>query len=196
MQLLLCISCYMLTVKLKNLTFEFCFGFFLAVGVLALDSERAFLRALIFCLLHELGHIAVMTICRIDVKKIKFYGGGIKISAEDLDTVSKAKKLWIYSAGCAVNFLLAFIMILLSDYESSLLNLILAVFNLMPISHFDGGMILHILINNHTAENILNASAFTVQVVFALAMLTFSFSTEDYAGIVMYILMLLCSVFE
>lgn len=186
----------MLTVKLKNLTLEFCLGFFLAAGVIALDSEKAFLRAIIFCFLHEIGHIIAMIFFGVEINGIKFYSGGIKILTNDLELCSKTERFVIYSAGCAVNLLLILIMTLLSDYKSALLNFVLAVFNLMPIAHFDGGMIFKLFVNNSAIEKVVSIIAYAVQSVFALVMLMFSFSTEDYTGIVMYVLMLLCSVFE
>lgn len=191
-----CICCCMLTVKLKNLSLEFCLGFFLAVGVLAFDSEKAFFRAMIFCFLHEIGHIIAMTLSGVDIKSVKFYSGGIKISADDLEWYSITKRLLIYSAGCTVNFLLVCIMLMFSDYESALINLFLALFNLIPLAHFDGGMILHTLINNSVIEKKLNTVAYIAQAVFALIMLIYSFLVDNYADIVMYILILLCSAFE
>lgn len=186
----------MLTVKLKNLTLEFCFGFFLTVGVMSLTSEKVVLYSLLFCLLHEVGHLLAMTINGVDVQALKFYGGGIKISAADLSLCSLPRQLIVYFAGCVVNCVLACIFLLTGMTGLALINLALCVFNLLPMPHLDGGVILHLFFENCPLERILSVLAYAVQSAFMLIMLAFSFVTYDYKSIAMFILMFLCSAFE
>lgn len=134
----------MITVKLKNLTLKFCFGFFFSLAISAIDPDSYAVLSLIFCILHELGHLAFMLIFKIKVSEIKFYGAGIKISANGVGEQNLLNQTLIYLGGCTVNLFLflIFSIVGLSDY--ALIDLIICIFNLLPISHFDGGKLLEL----------------------------------------------------
>lgn len=131
----------MITVKLKNLTLKFCFGFFFILAISAVDPDSYAVLSLIFCILHELGHLAFMLIFKIRVSEIKLYGAGIKICANGVDELKRICQTLIYFGGCLMNLLLYLVFSNIGLVDYALINLIICIFNLLPIVHFDGGKI-------------------------------------------------------
>ncbi len=130
----------MLSFRILKTDFRIGFGFLLVTAVSFLEPNGITGICLLFCFIHELGHLLAMKLTGAEVTAIRFYGGGIGISA-DTEELSKPARLIIYSAGCLTN--LAFALILRDP-----VNLAIALFNLMPVSYFDGGMILRLLLPN------------------------------------------------
>ncbi len=102
------------------------------------------------CLWHELGHFAVMRICRISVRKLIFYGAGIKIVPDkQIDFTSFGVSLLIFLAGSFANFSAA---LLLSFSDKPVLrifgavNAVIGAFNLLPLGYLDGGKIILLII--------------------------------------------------
>ncbi len=93
-----------------------------------------------------------MRICGIPVKRLVFYGAGIKLTADkQLDFTGFWVQLWVFLAGSAANFLAA---VLLSFSENhavrifSAVNSIIGAFNLLPLGYLDGGKILTLFIRS------------------------------------------------
>ncbi len=99
--------------------------------------------------------------------------------------LEKKKQLFIYSAGCLANFALAIIYAAINATEFSLLNVCLAVINLLPISCLDGGKILSVIFD--TKEKMLNAISFSVTVAVLLIVFVeaFVFSNTHNSSLVL-----------
>lgn len=111
--------------------------------MLCADSCYA-VNGLYACLLHETGHLAVMMLFGQPVKKLIFYGAGIKIiqSKNEL-LVGFGKQLAILAAGCTVNFLIYAMTAFFHKYELfGLINLMVGLFNILPLNCLDGGKII------------------------------------------------------
>lgn len=146
----------MLTFRILKINLRIGFGFLLVTAVSFLEPNGITGTCLFFCFVHELGHLLAMKLTGAEVTGIRLYGGGIGISA-DTEELGKPARLLVYSAGCLTNF--AFALILQDP-----INLAIALFNLMPVSYFDGGMILRLLFPN--SEKLLNiVSAVTISVL-------------------------------
>lgn len=104
--------------------------------VLCTDTEGTAIFCILACILHEIGHIAVMLFKRKPPERIIFYGGGIKLSG------SKSNSTAVIIGGCFVNFVLFTVFYFFGqDYVLRLfgmINFLTGVFNLMPVSPLDG----------------------------------------------------------
>ena len=138
----------MFQIKIKNIKYGISFSFFAVIALLYLCSDAMtdkVLTALMCCAFHELGHIIFMVIFSSPPEKIVIYGGGIRITPQNEKMLSEKKDIIILLAGCGVNFLLAFITIIINgklDFFSET-NILLGAFNLLPFKYFDGGKVLY-----------------------------------------------------
>ncbi|MGN0612097.1 MAG: site-2 protease family protein [Ruminiclostridium sp.] len=170
----------MISVGKLNLKFNFSFFAVIAFLIFADTSGMAVL-SLTACILHEVGHLLAMALCGIYPDKITFYGGGIAIDKLGMEQISDGRRLFILSAGCTVNFLISSIYLFAPENEMiqvfSAVNLLIGIFNALPIGYFDGARILQILL-----VRIMRPSAATIvkKIIGVLC------STLIIAGIVYY----------
>lgn len=100
--------------------------------------------------MHELGHYFVASAFKQKIDHLTFtvLGGILKV---EMGPLSRIKQILIYSAGIFVNLLLLFISRFLPDsYLKKLLfnyNLLLIIFNLLPIYPLDGFQILQVILS-------------------------------------------------
>lgn len=147
------------------------FGFFAVILLffyISGQQQAMIAAALISCLLHEMGHIAAMCLFSQPPDKICFYAGGIKIIPKRCTIEKRSVSLVVYSAGCAVNFLLAAISFYIGQKSFSQINFALGAFNLLPFSYFDGGR----LISLYASQSARRTAAVIFGAVFAYAALT------------------------
>ena len=139
----------MISVGKLNLKFNFSFFAVIAFLIFADTSGMAVL-SLTACILHEGGHLLAMALCGIYPDKITFYGGGIAIDKLGMEQISDCRRLFILAAGCTVNFLISSVCLFTPENEMlqvfSAVNLLIGIFNALPIGYFDGARILEILL--------------------------------------------------
>lgn len=139
----------MISVGKLNLKFNFSFFAVIAFLIFADTSGMAIL-SLTACILHEGGHLLAMALCGIYPDKITFYGGGIAIDKLGMEQISDCRRLFILAAGCTVNFLISSVCLFSPENEMlqvfSAVNLLIGIFNALPIGYFDGARILEILL--------------------------------------------------
>jgi len=118
------------------------FGFFAVIAVfLRFDATGYGMLSLAACAVHEAGHLIAALIRGERIREIALRGGGIKITAEK-------NGLFVLFAGSLVNLALFFILYFLlprTDIRPvmfAVLNLIIGVFNLLPVGCLDGKLIL------------------------------------------------------
>lgn len=124
---------------------EFRFSFFAVLGFMACtDRDGTMFLCALACLLHELGHLAVMLVMRKPPTSIMFYGGGIHIRGGSMAFPAVI-------AGCAVNAAL-FLVFGAVPWENErvrlfgAINLLTAAFNMLPVCELDGKCILGLVL--------------------------------------------------
>ena len=130
----------------KGTRIRITFGFFAVWSVLIMQSpvSKAGELALLSCLLHEGGHITAMAVMGIKPRSLTFYSGGIGMESGAI--LSPAREIFILSAGCLVNLLLALAGTLTGSRILTGINLALMLFNLLPLPSLDGGRILRTVV--------------------------------------------------
>lgn len=165
-----------------RLKVKFDFSFFAVVAfMIFVDTSGAAVLSLIACILHEGGHLLAMAVCGAYPERITFYGGGIALSKAGMDSLSDAKRLVILSAGCAVNLLAASVYLTMPGNDTvavfSAVNLIICLFNALPIGYFDGAGILEILLSKFLSLRVAEKVKRVIGVMLSVVMI---------AGIIMY----------
>lgn len=159
------------------------FSFFAAAALLMLwSSDPCTVYSLYACLLHESGHLAAMLFTGQTVKKLVFYGAGIKIIRPMNEMLCRfPQEMIALSSGCAVNFTLyAITEIMGVGKDFGAVNLAVGLFNALPISFLDGGKMITAVFYRFLpyrlalkAESALNfASVITVPAAAAVLFMT------------------------
>lgn len=124
------------------------FSFLATVALLTLsETSASVFMSLMSCFLHETGHLLAMFLFGVDVKKIILYGAGIKI-IRGYSLKEKKKEFIILISGCLMNIIMFLLFFLLkgdSFKTFAVINLVTAIFNILPIKSLDGGAILLLL---------------------------------------------------
>lgn len=147
--------------------------------MLSLRTENV-LYAVLFSLFHETGHILAMTALGNAPQSVSFELTGINIKRTTQTSVSLAKEIIIALSGPFFNFILFLIFVFIYSQNGDVkvlnmasVNLILMIFNLMPIKGLDGGKVLYFTVSKFfsykKAKNILTISS----VIFILLMFTY-----------------------
>ncbi len=109
--------------------------FFILIGFT--DYKKYFFTLYFFIFLHELSHLAVSLFFNVGFSYIKLMPWGCMLSLEKLP--AKKQSLIIHLAGPLFNLTMYFLNIFQDE------NLSLALFNLIPVMPFDGGVIVNLL---------------------------------------------------
>ncbi|MBI3151296.1 MAG: site-2 protease family protein [Chloroflexi bacterium] len=160
---------------------------------------------LLFIFLHELGHTFAAQLVGVEVKSVFVWLlGGLTNLAYKPE--KPAHNLFIAAAGPLVNMVLAFLCVVLyvalyifsMPYSSNVelflwmqtfinlffslafLNLILIVFNLLPVYPLDGGNILHAVMEMFFGKPNADWITLVVSVPFLFAMIVLGIATRDY----------------
>ena len=91
----------------------------------------------VFVIMHELSHIVVALLLKVDIKEIVLLPIGVNAKYDE--KISGVKEFVISLAGPLASFLFA---ILFKDIKFVFMNISVAIFNLIPIYPLDGGKIL------------------------------------------------------
>lgn len=124
------------------------FSFLAVVALLTLsETSASVFMSLMSCFLHETGHLLSMFLFGVKVKRIVLYGAGIKI-IRGYSLKEKKKEFIILISGCLMNVIMFFLFFFLkgdSFKTFAVINLVTAIFNILPIKSLDGGTILLLL---------------------------------------------------
>lgn len=142
-----------------------------------IDESGYGIMGLYACLIHEIGHLIAMVTCRLNPDEILFYGAGIRIKAYDEYKLSYNKEIFILSFGSITNLLVFAVLYYTSDRGSigifAAIHLLIGLFNLLPITIFDGGRILELVLMRRMR---VNTAALISQIVSAICTLAMLFA--------------------
>lgn len=136
-----------------------------AAAMLIIDTTGVAAIAFLSAILHEIGHLIVIISFGMPPKSINFKATGMQIiNCPDID-LSYSRDIVVCLAGPAIN-LFVFIMFYSVDELTAIINLFLAIFNLLPVMHLDGGRAIYCflckVISHHAAEIIINILSLAV----------------------------------
>lgn len=110
---------------------------------------------IVFSLVHEMSHALAGILCGFKIKKIEIMPFGFKITFGQ--NRNKIKKIFIALAGPFSNFMIMMVAIIFKWHMDIIYaNLIIAIFNLIPIYPLDGGKILKLIIG--LKKNFINTT--------------------------------------
>ncbi len=137
----------MISIRFFKTVISIDFSFLAALALFfCFDKSGYAVLALLSCVVHEAGHLAVMLLKRNIPDEISFHGGGIRIVSREDNSIASLL------AGCVTNFITAGVIsaVLIfygTDYNQMLqvfavMNLMIGVFNLIPAGSLDGRKLL------------------------------------------------------
>ena len=143
-----------LTIPLPGLRLRISFWFF-ALVVFALLLERQVLLWYIVLpiVVHELGHIVAIALCRVGIREIHLTPVSIRIVTRTRAHTYR-KDILIAAAGIAANLVLALALRLFAfqSLRTMLMivsNLAVAAFNLLPVGNLDGGKLAGLILSRY-----------------------------------------------
>lgn len=114
----------------------------------AIENLEIFICAYTFIILHEIAHVLMATLLNIKIREIELLPIGV--NAKYIGKISTQKELAISLAGPIASFL--FYKFFKISYLKKI-NLCIAITNLIPLKPYDGGRIIHSLLNITIGEN-------------------------------------------
>lgn len=142
------------------------------------------LYALVFSLFHEIGHLVCLAAVGNKPQSVTFELTGMNICRNENVKISLKKEMLVSFGGPFANFILfsLFLLLFLQTESSAFqnaasVNLILAVFNLLPVKTLDGGKILYFFLAESLSYRIAKTVLSFSSVIFILLMIFYGFYT-------------------
>ncbi len=156
---------------------SFLFSAFICI-MLLFDKTGLILPTLLSAFIHELGHLFAMWLCNCPPKEIKFIPASMQIIRSFPQRPNGELIIALFGPLCNLLLFCVFYFNFLSTNESfalqfALLNLIIGIFNLLPLKGLDGGTVLELLLSKFLSVNkatlIIKAITFITALLILLA---------------------------
>lgn len=123
-------------------------SFILLVAVVCfLDTEGIAILFFVAAIIHELGHLLIIVIFRGQITQFLLTATGGTLRYR-LQNETRWRRFFIAAAGPAIGFITAIILSSIGKFRFAGVNLLLSLFNCVPIFPLDGGVILNCIITN------------------------------------------------
>jgi hypothetical protein len=163
-----------MTLIVNDTRYKIDFTFALTVTLmLLLCSEETVMISLLSSILHEAGHLILMFIFRQKVISVIFGSFGVRIERQLTESLSYKKEAIIALGGIGVNFTVAIISFIHyylygSDFSAklSVVNVIIALFNMIPIDILDMGRVLRYTLLCYKDEDKCQRIIYIISVIF------------------------------
>lgn len=138
------------------------------------DKNKTMLICLLCSLFHEAGHIAAMKLSGAKLKSVSLNLGDVAINA-DSTTLSYNAEVFVTISGVAVNFILSGVSFAVYSvskdnisFSFGVSNMLIGVFNLLPVRFLDGGQLLMYLLQKRFTPKICDKITDVLTVVFVI----------------------------
>lgn len=176
-----------MTLKIKGIKIEISFYFTAVISILLLVNPNGSTLALfLFCILHETGHLSGMMLMGQKAEKIELGYYGMKICRRS-NGVSKISEIIICVSGPLINIISYLVLKALKFDELANINIILAVFNLLPVKILDGGRILSVILN-YKVVNLISRAVNIIIIITGIVVLIYSKTNYSILLVGLYIL--------
>ena len=140
--------------------------------ILVMDPTGVAMLALLCAAFHEAGHCIALFVLGVPVEEVSFRVFGINIRLLHNERISYRQEIGIALAGCAANLAVAGVALIVwaagifvnQTMTLMVMNLIICLFNALPIGPLDGGRALEAMLCRHleplTAQRIVNTLSF------------------------------------
>ena len=195
--------------KIKNIKVTISFSFFALILFLIIFNRTDYLYiSIVSATLHEVGHLIMLKKFGVEILEVNMslFGGNIK--RKSFEKINYLKEIIISFAGPFTNIIISILFYLANLILKTplldniiIVNLILAIFNLLPFYNFDGGKIIEFLITNFFDETVANKVTFIISIVILIPFAYFSFiifinNHNDFYYLIVTLLMLLTIILK
>ena len=161
-----------LIVNETRLKIDFTFALTVSLMLLLCKQDTVIISLLSSCL-HEIGHLFFMHIFHQKINSVTFGAFGVRIERQMTSAVSYKKEAVIALGGILVNFIIAGIGAIhyyvagdSFSLELTAVNIIIAIFNMIPLDTLDMGRVLRYTLLNKVDENKCDRILTVISVVF------------------------------
>ncbi len=174
--------------------------------IISLNAPANVLITIFSSLLHELGHLLIMSAVGNKPQKVRFEITGMNIFRQQNIKISIKNEILIALGGPLMNlFCLIISSIFLCVYNSEItmtfacVNLILMIFNLLPINKFDGGLALYFLLsqkfdNEISIKTLKVTSILSLSLIYVWGIYSFFASGYNFSLIIIAIFLTLSTL--
>jgi stage IV sporulation protein FB len=195
--------------KFKNIKITISFTFFALILLLFIFRKNDFLHfTCFFAIIHELGHLFALNKFGVKISEFKISLFGANIKTESFKKIPIKNEIIILFSGPLINFTFSIVLYFINLFIKNemfnkliLINLGLAIFNLLPFYNFDGGKIIETLFKYKLKEKTADILLTCISIIVLIPITLFSINAflqnyNDFYYLVVSALMLLTIILK